>query len=422
MKKRLLTFLLSAAVALSSVGGALAVTQSDIDSLQAQKDALSESMESAQAEIERLQAEEASVLEQKAALDQQNELLRQDIELVNEQISIYDSLVEAKAEELAEAEAEATLQAERFRTRMRAMEESGSILSYLSILFQAENLSDFLARLETVSDVLTYDKETEEAYIAAQTAVETVKAEYEDLLAQQEAAKAELLAKQEQLEADLEAAYTLIASLESDIDAYTAAYEENEAAEAALQEEIDTLVAQLWQQQLEEQQQQQQDDAANGGDSSNGSTGNSGNSGNSGGGSVSAGTFIWPLPSSSTVTSAFGYRIHPIFGTEKYHSGIDISAYTGASVLAAASGTVITATYSDSYGYYVLISHGSTSTLYAHMSSLNVSAGQTVSQGDTIGYAGSTGWSTGPHLHFEVYVGGGRVDPLQYFSGYVAAY
>ena len=139
-------------------------------------------------------------------------------------------------------------------------------------------------------------------------------------------------------------------------------------------------------------------------------------------GSTATGSYIWPCPSSTYVTSRYGYRTHPIFGDERFHSGIDISANEGATIIAADSGTVSVATYDSSYGNYVTVYHSNgTYTLYAHMSSLAVSAGQTVSQGDTIGYAGSTGWATGPHLHFEIRSNGGTVDPLAYFSNYSLA-
>ena len=128
--------------------------------------------------------------------------------------------------------------------------------------------------------------------------------------------------------------------------------------------------------------------------------------------------FQWPLPCSSRVTSRYGNRSDPFTGETRYHSGIDIDGFgnDGAPVVAAASGEVITASYDSSYGNYVIIDHGGTSTVYAHMSGLAVSYGQTVSQGQTIGYVGATGRATGTHLHFEVYVGDGRVDPTQYFS------
>ena len=135
-------------------------------------------------------------------------------------------------------------------------------------------------------------------------------------------------------------------------------------------------------------------------------------------GSTATGTYIWPCPSCTYVTSKFGMREHPLFGDERPHTGIDIGAQAGAEVIAADSGTVAVATYSSSYGNYVTIYHSNGDyTLYAHMSSLTVTAGQNVTQGDVIGYVGSTGWASGPHLHFEIRVNGSTVDPTSYFSG-----
>lgn len=130
------------------------------------------------------------------------------------------------------------------------------------------------------------------------------------------------------------------------------------------------------------------------------------------------GTFTWPLPSDYTVHSAFGWRLHPIYGVYKMHTGLDIGGGYGASIVAANSGTVITAGYnSGGYGYYIIIDHGGGySTLYGHASKLLVSQGAYVNKGQTIAYVGSTGASTGPHLHFEVRINGDPVNPMNYFK------
>ncbi len=139
---------------------------------------------------------------------------------------------------------------------------------------------------------------------------------------------------------------------------------------------------------------------------------------------IAEGFYFWPSAASDYVTSFFGTRLHPILGVYKTHSGIDIGAGYGTAILAAADGVVTTAAYdAGGYGNYLIIDHGNGNlTLYAHMSQISVGVGQTVTQGQTIGLVGSTGLSTGPHLHFEVYVGGTRVDPLLYFSNYTAAW
>lgn len=132
---------------------------------------------------------------------------------------------------------------------------------------------------------------------------------------------------------------------------------------------------------------------------------------------VGTGMFTWPFESTQTITSRFGTRVDPISGEVKTHGGTDIAAPLGTPILAAADGTVVTATWHNSYGYYVKIKHDDTySTLYAHCSVLHVSAGQTVKQGQVIADCGSTGYSTGPHCHFEVIQNGVRVDALKFFK------
>ena len=125
----------------------------------------------------------------------------------------------------------------------------------------------------------------------------------------------------------------------------------------------------------------------------------------------------WPSPSCHIITSNYGWRLHPTLGYEKLHTGIDIGAAYGSKIVAAKSGTVVTATSNRAYGNYVVINHGGgVCTLYAHQSALAVSAGQHVNEGDLIGYVGSTGYSTGPHLHFEVIINGATTNPLGYIS------
>ena len=130
------------------------------------------------------------------------------------------------------------------------------------------------------------------------------------------------------------------------------------------------------------------------------------------------GIMLWPAPGYTTITSTFGYRIHPIFGLQRFHSGLDIAVPLGTSVLAANSGTVIKTAYSSSYGNMVMIDHGGgIVTAYAHLSEFVANVGDEVEKGTVIAKSGSTGWSTGPHLHFEVRVNGEYVDPTDYLKG-----
>lgn len=403
----ILAFLMMVTLVVSVIGslGALAAGgQDQIDALEQQKSELQSQQASIQTNIDDLIAQQADVIDQKAAMDEKNELARQEIELINEQIDVYTGLIEDKAEELEKAEAAEQAQYELYRKRVRAMEEEGSY-TYLDILFQCRSLSDVLSAIDMIGEIMDSDKRLFEEYKAARETTEQVKAEYEATLAQLSDKQETLEAEKAELEEQIAAAVEVINQLQDDIDAAKAEYAKAAAAEAAAQASINAIIAQM----QAEEEAARQEAAQN-------------NQQYTGTGSTATGTYIWPCPSSTYVTSAFGMRDHPLFGDERPHSGIDIAGSAGSEVLAADSGTVAVATYSSSYGNYVTIYHSNGDyTLYAHMSSLAVSAGQSVTQGDVIGYVGSTGWATGPHLHFEIRVNGSTVDPLSYFSNYTLA-
>ena len=401
----ILAFLMMVTLVVSVIGslGALAAGgQDQIDALEQQKSELQSQQASIQTNIDDLIAQQADVIDQKAAMDEKNELARQEIELINEQIDVYTGLIEDKAEELEKAEAAEQAQYELYRKRVRAMEEEGSY-TYLDILFQCRSLSDVLSAIDMIGEIMDSDKRLFEEYKAARETTEQVKAEYEATLAQLGEKQETLEAEKAELEEQIAAAVEVINQLQDDIDAAKAEYAKAAAAEAAAQASINAIIAQM----QAEEEAARQEAAQN-------------NQQYTGTGSTATGTYIWPCPSSTYVTSAFGMRDHPLFGDERPHSGIDIAGSAGSEVLAADSGTVAVATYSSSYGNYVTIYHSNGDyTLYAHMSKRLVSAGQKVQQGQVLGITGSTGNSTGPHLHFEITEGGIRVDPLQYLTGYV---
>lgn len=385
--------------------GASAVSQSEIDALEAQREEIRDKQVDVKEQLESLKSDMASALDQKAALDAENELNRRDIELIDEQIALYDDMIAEKEIEVKEAIAREEAQYERYCERLRAMEENGD-WSYVSFIFNATSFSNLLSRIYDVLDIITSDQNLEAEYIAAREQVQQVKAEYEEVQVQQEAKKVELLKEKAALEDKIREAYEMIKALEDDIDVYTEFYAENEKREAEVQAKIDEKVEQL---KKEEAARAAAEAAAQAAQNQNNAASNQTN--------YASGTYSWPCSSSTYITSKFGYRVHPIFGTTKFHSGVDVAANSGATISAAAGGTVSIAEYSSSYGNYVVIYHSNgTTTLYAHMSSMAVSAGETVSQGQTIGYVGSTGNSTGPHLHFEVRVNGSCVDPLGYFG------
>ena len=392
----ILALIFVATLILGAVSSAWAVSQSDINALKNQQSAIQQQKSAIQSKISGMQGQVSDAQAEKTALDQQNTLAQQEIDNINEQIALYDQMIAEKAAELKKAQDKEDEQKAALEKRMRAMEETPS-LTYVAILFDASDFSDLLSKINDISAIMTSDKQLEDAYAAAREQVEKVKNEYEQTQNEQKQTKIELDAKKADLEQQIAQATQVIENLESNIEAYKATYEAAEQQEAAIQTQIDQKAAEL-----AAQQKAAAEAAKNNGTNYTPTNG--------------TGQFTWTVPSSHTISSTFGYRVHPILGTKRLHAGIDISASSGSTIVAADSGTVLTATYSSSYGNYVVISHGNgTTTLYGHMSKLGCSAGQSVSKGSTIGYVGSTGLSTGPHCHFEVRVNGNLVDPASYF-------
>ena len=387
---------------------AFAVTQDEIDALKAERDAITAQRQEKQAVVEQLEAEHASVVERKLAMDERNMYTLQQIELNSEEIAMYDEMIAAKAEELEEAIRLENEQLERYRVRVRAMEENGNY-GFLALLLKASNLGELLTSMDDMGEIMESDRELEDAYIAARENTEAVKAEYEAVKADIEARQEVLRAEQKELEKDIDEANQIILDLENDLENRQAEYDAIMALENETSAQIDALVAELERQRAE---------AAAAAAAAAGNNGGGGGGSTGGGTATGTGSFIWPCPSSTYITSRFGTRVHPITQETRSHDGMDIAANTGANILAADGGKVVLAEVYGGYGNCVMIDHGNGYvTLYGHMSSIAVYNGQTVSQGDVIGYVGSTGLSTGPHLHFEVRTGGGKIDPEQFFSG-----
>lgn len=375
---------------------ASAASQSEINRLTQQRKELQAKQQEQQKTINSLRSKKASVVDQKAALDKENDLAQQEIELVKEQITAYDQQIEDKGVELEVAKQEEEAQTVRFRSCVRHLEEYGQ-MSYIAILLEATSLSDLLARMDMVGEVIAYNKQVQADMTAAREKVETVKAELEDARTELQDKQSELETKQVALQQKVSEANALLASLESDINAYKSVHDQYEQQQKNVQSQIDKQVEELRRQEEVNKNNNPGYDPGK----ANGSTG----------------TMMWPCPSCHYITSQFGWRYHPIYQTQKYHSGVDIGASYGATIVAADGGTIITAGSVSGYGNCVVINHGNgITTLYGHMSSIAVSVGQKVSKGQTIGYVGSTGNSTGPHLHWEVTVNGVRQNPLNYAS------
>lgn len=382
------------------------VTQSEIDDLKSQKAALSEQSASYEATINSLKNKKNAQVELKTALDSKLALTNQQIMNLEEQIKLHDALIERKTQEVDEAQKTADEQLEKYKKRVRAMEESGRY-NYFEVLFGANSIGEFLSLIDDIGDIMQSDKDLEESYKQSVTDLKTVKAEYEEAQAELKQNKVECAQLKDQLQIDITQAASVITSLQSEINDNASVLSELDSQESALQSQIQAKVKQL-------NEQKKAEEEANRNNNNGGSSG-----GNSGGSSVGTGNLVWPSYC-TYITSRQGPRVHPITGEYKNHGGTDIGASYGSAIYAADSGKVVSSSdgWNGGWGNYVMIDHGNgMQTLYAHMSSRAVSVGQTVKRGQTIGYVGSTGMSTGPHLHFEMYVNGSRIDPQTKYPG-----
>lgn len=398
---------------------AFAVSQADIDAVQARKRELSGKVAEAKDRLEQLQLQQANVLEQKAAISEQNRLTQEQIDLVQEQIDLYNSMIEEKAAEVEEARTREQRQLQRYRTRVRAMEENGD-MNFLAVILQASDFAQLITAVDDMGEIMESDRVLEDQYIAAREETEAVKAEYEAVKAEFEAKQADLYAEQELLINQMNEANLYLEALSVEIEQAIADYKAAEAAEAAAAVEISSIIAEYNRQQAQAAANQTVEVTEEVVNPDGTVTIVTTTQPAAGSASVSStGSFVWPVPCSMRVTSRYGTRSDPFTGETAYHSGIDIDGFgnDGQPIIAADGGTVITASSNSGYGNYVIIDHGGTKTVYAHMSGFAVGAGQTVAQGQTIGYLGATGRATGTHLHFEVYVGDSRTDPAAYFSG-----
>lgn len=385
-----------------------AVTTEEIEELKAKRDAISAQRAEKQAVVDKLEAEQASIIERKKALDQRNTLTIEQMELNEQQIRLYDAIIEEEAKKLQDATDLENEQLERYHARIRSMEEGGDY-NILALILRARSLSELLTSIDDISEIMESDKQLEAQYVAAREHREEVKAQYESVKSEFEAKLDTLAEEQETLQAELDEACELIEKLKEDIESHAEELAELQAAEDEADAAVSKLVAELEAQRRAEEeerrrQQRQQQPSGGGGGSSGGST-------------TGTGSFIWPC-SCYYITSRQGPRTHPITGEYKNHSGTDIGASYGTTVVAADGGTVCLAGVNGGYGNCVMINHGNGYyTLYGHLSSIAVSDGQAVSQGDVVGYVGSTGNSTGPHLHFEIRSGDTKLDPETFFSG-----
>ncbi len=305
-------------------------------------------------------------------------------------IADKEAEIKETEEDLAEAEATKDAQYEAMKKRIKMMYEKGDSF-YLDIIFSSGSFSDIINKADYAEMLSKYDSEKLEEFKQTCDYIETCK---EQLEAEKEVLD-EAKAKVDEEEANLE---TLISEKENEIAKTSSSIASNQAEAKAIEEDLQETTAVI---QALEKAVAEEKSKLNGGALT-----------------YDGGMFKWPAPSYTRISDDYGWRTHPITGAQQFHSGIDMAAPGGSPILAAYDGNVVAASYNSSMGNYIMISHGDgVYTVYMHASALYVSQGQYVARGDKIGAVGTTGRSTGNHLHFSVRVNGSYVSPWPYLRG-----
>ncbi len=395
--------------------------QSEQEQIQSKVDAANDKIDELQGKIDEEEeyqqtlTEQISLYKEQIALfDDQIEALEAEIEDKNAEIDQLEEDIDQLEEDIAAKQVEIEDTFELFKTRMVALYQAGETSS-LAMLLSSSSFGDFVTNIrlmqavsqsdEQLVDTLKTQKAEQEE---TKTQVEVTKGEVEEALVKVQEDEEAIILQREQkkvAQSGLEKAYEESKTAQEDMEALKSQYEDDLASALEEEQQVEAEIQAFYAEQAKKQQAAQQQAAQN---SSSGST-------TTNIPQVSAGdlSFRWPLPGYSYISSPYGSR----WGG--FHTGIDISGggVYGASIVAAEAGTVILAASHYSYGNYVIVDHGGGySTLYAHMSSIGCSVGDYVTKGQTIGYVGSTGNSTGPHLHFEVRINGATQNPQSYVS------
>ena len=389
-KKKLIGTLcgiLAFVIAFLAVGQFLAVsshveaaTDANLQAMENKLDALKKQKNEISKKLTAAKNNKAEAVKYKSYIDQQMNIVYEEVTTINELISSLDSKVKDKEAEIKAAKTERNKQLENFKQVMLLTYEGGNA-SYIEMVLNAENFYDFLTRVERVSSLMDYCNTVMEDMKTLENKLSIAKKDLETSLNAQLEYKEELVLREAELETLQAENETYLKNLEKDISGYQSTYNSYAEEEKKIDAEIEKYLKEL---------QEKENSAYVGGE------------------------FIWPVPRSwSRISSPYGWRT--LNGKREHHNGIDIPASKGTKIYASNGGKVITATWHYSYGNYVIIDHGGgKATLYAHASKLNCKVGDKVKQGDVIAYVGTTGHSTGNHLHFEVRINGAKQNPLNY--------
>ena len=383
-------------------------TKSGLSDAKNKKTALEAEKKKTEQELKNLEGLKSDTTAYVKKLDSSLESIGNELSKLNDDIDAKEKQIDTTKQELSEAKETEKSQYESMKLRIKYMYEKGDS-TYVDLLMEAGSLSELLSKAEYITKISSYDRQKLDEYAATKEKIaekeKDLEGEHAELLNLQDETEAKQASVEKLLAAkqtELQNYETKIASAEGQISEYAKSIE-------AQENQIKSIEAEIKRKEEEARKKAEEEKKKAAAANKAAQTYKT----------VSLGdiSFTWPCPASGRITSGFGSRKSPTKGASSNHQGIDISAPTGTSIVAAAAGEVVIATYSSSAGNYVMISHGGgVYTVYMHASSLLVSQGQSVKKGQTIAKVGSTGYSTGSHLHFGVRVNGSYVNPTKYVS------
>lgn len=371
-----LTFSLVVCVLPGEAGAATSVS-----SLEKKQEKLAAQIKALEKQLAQAKKDQASALKQKNLLSSQISAYQEDIDNTNSLIAAYEKQIDEQQQLIVLNTADYDDLYEKLKDRIRVMYENGDV-SYLEVLLTSANISDLVTRADMVNAIVGADRKKLNELLEARARIEEAKAKLEATKTGLEEKKSELSAKKNTLAQKQSEADRLLSQLSSQVTANKENLIELEKEEEKVAKEIAAAAKEA-----------------------------------AGKKQYVGGTFSWPLPGYTRISSYFGMRVHPITKKYKLHTGIDLPAPKGTAILSANYGTVIKAQYNTAYGNFVMVDHGGGKvTLYAHMSKMSVKKGDEVAKNQKLGEVGTTGYSTGNHLHFEIIINGSQVNPLNYYT------
>ena len=398
--------LLSVMLPLLSMFAQASVTQGDIQNIKNELSDIQAQTKDAEARLKAIRNDLSKAKEQVEIIRNQVLLTEQEINASQAMLDEYDRQIADKEQEIAGLEQQEEQQYQEFYQQVRWMEETGGV-NYLSILFEANSFADMLDQAMLIGDIMDYSNRIIEQLEATQAELGLARDALASDRADQALVQQELEERKAELEDKRNEAQNLMNQIAATESEYAAEAKELAETEAQVNKQLKDAQTKYAAQLAELERKRQEQAAANGGSATV---------------NMTSGDWYWPLSNRYKISSLFGSRVDPINGRRDNHTGTDIPAPSGTPICAAQDGVVTTVNANknaSSYGYYCIISHGNGyATLYAHQCQVPpVSEGQTVSKGQVIGYVGTTGRSTGNHLHFELRINGVRNDVLKLYPG-----